>query len=504
MLSIGVIAVIISAVSAYATGGVGHLSGLLAWILVLLIAINFLGSVWLYRPIWCYLHGIPDTERSMDNRLRTLPAMAGVWIFSLTVTAMLGDVALTRGSLAVPTSLSTTAAFSTLVHCVVFAISLGFSAYLLVHNHLVTLRKYLWRQGRHLVLPRRRFALRLIFALVAVTLGPVAVAISDQWSHPTSHADGLGPLPTDIKIDSLSQFLHQSLHMDVLGSLLLSVMVAVLLARGLSRPVDILLDAMRRVDGGDLSTKAPVVSDDEFGVLTVRFNQMLEGLAERERIRRTFAYFVPESVAATLLAKEGAIEPQEREASVLFVDIEQFTRIAAALSPRAVVTLLNSYFDEIASIIHAHSGVITQFQGDAVLATFNLPTTDVDHAGHAVEAAMAIQQKVAETKFPGALRLRVRIGICSGRAVGGTVGGGERLGYTVHGDTVNLASRLEELNKQFGTRILLSARTAELLAGTLPLRDLGPVAVRGFDAPINVFEPLTSIERSRIVRSKGV
>jgi len=289
----------------------------------------------------------------------------------------------------------------------------------------------------------------------------------------------------------LRQYLHQTLQMDVLGALMLSGMVAVLVARGLSRPVDILLDAMRRVDDGDLATKAPVVSDDEFGMLTQRFNRMLDGLNERERLRRTFAYFVPESIAAALLADEGAIEPQEREASVLFADIERFTQIAAALGPREVMVLLNGYFAEVAKIIHRRSGVITQFQGDAVLASFNLPATDPDHARHAVEAALELQQRLAAATFHGGVQLRARVGIYTGLVVGGTVGGGERLGYTVHGDTVNLASRLEALNKELGTRILISARTAELLGGAVALRDLGPIAVRGFDKPLRLYEPIS-------------
>ena len=489
MLSAAVVAAALGAASAYLAGSAVLLPHMLAWIAVLLAGVNLAGTVLIYRPIRRHLMGQDANGEAFERRARALPALSGLWVFGLTAAAMIGDVAAAQGPRLVSANGAAGALPATLVHCFVFAAYLGLYSYLLALDHLISLRKFLWKRGRSLALPRRRFALRLVGVLLAVAVGPVLVALSDQWGHSIQHGGGEG---LTAEADILRQYLHQTLHMDVLGALLLSAAVAVLVARGLSRPVDILLDAMRRVDSGDVTTKAPVVTDDEFGMLTERFNRMLDGLSERERLRRTFAYFVPESVAAALIADEGAIAPQEREATVLFADIERFTEIAAALAPRDVMAMLNGYFGEIARIIHARTGVITQFQGDAVLASFNLPATDPHHARHAVEAALEIQRRIGEITFHGGIRLRTRIGISTGLVVGGTVGGGERLGYTVHGDTVNLAARLEALNKEIGSRILLSSRTAELLAGAVALRDHGLVAVRGFDAPMRVFEPSAS------------
>ena len=489
MLSAAAVAAALGAASAYATGGAALLPDLLIWIAALLVGVNFGGAIFIYWPVRRYLTGGEAANPALERRVRALPALSGLWVFGLTAAAMVGDAAAAQGSFGALTQGSRGMVAGTLVHCFVFAAYLGLYSYLLAVDHLISLRKILWKQGRALALPRRRFILRLTAALAAVAFGPVLIALSDQWGHPVSHGvdESLAA-----GAHQAAQLLHQTLHMDVLGALLLSAAVAVLVARGLSRPVDILLDAMRRVDSGDVTTKAPVVTDDEFGMLTERFNRMLDGLSERERLRRTFAYFVPESVAAALIADEGAIAPQEREATVLFADIERFTEIAAALAPRDVMAMLNGYFGEIARIIHARTGVITQFQGDAVLASFNLPAADPHHARHAVEAALEIQRRIGEITFHGGIRLRTRIGISTGLVVGGTVGGGARLGYTVHGDTVNLAARLEALNKEIGSRILLSARTAELLAGAMALRDHGLVAVRGFDAPMRVFEPSVS------------
>ena len=286
--------------------------------------------------------------------------------------------------------------------------------------------------------------------------------------------------------------LRQALDLDLLAAALFTVMLVILVTRSVARPVRLLLEAMQRVDRGDLASPAPIVSDDELGSLTARFNAMLEGLAQHERVRRTFGRFVPEEVATALLAEEGAIEPQERVATVLFTDIERFTQIASQLEPRQVLGMLNDYFASVAAIIHGHGGVITQFQGDAVLAVFNLPAPASDHARRALDAALQILQVVPRT----------RVGISTGRVVGGTVGGGERLGYTVHGDTVNLAARLEAMNKELGSRVLIDGRTAERLDGRVPLRDHGAVPVRGLPVPIRVFEPLVA-EAAAAARATG-
>lgn len=204
------------------------------------------------------------------------------------------------------------------------------------------------------------------------------------------------------------------------------------------------------------------------------------------------AWFIFRPVAGALLADAGAIVPQEREATVLYADIERFTSVAGALAPAEILRMLNAYFREVARIIHAHGGVVTQFQGDAVLAGFNLPAVVPDHARRALAAALEIRARLDALPLEGGLRLRMRIGVSTGRVIGGTVGGEEHVGYTLHGDTVNRAARLEELNKELGTRILIDGRTADLLVGAAALRDQGAATLRGLGAPVRVFEPLAA------------
>ena len=209
--------------------------------------------------------------------------------------------------------------------------------------------------------------------------------------------------------------------------------------------------------------------------------------AERDRATLTgiFGRFVPQAIVNAMLAGRGALEPVEREATVLFADMVGFTAMTGRAGPVRTVEILNAYFDEMTRIIGAHNGVVTQFQGDAVLATFNVPVEDTAHAQNAVAAARAMLACVAEREFARE-RIRIRIGINTGSLVAGNVGGGGRQSYTVHGDTVNLAARLEALCKEHGTPLLLSAATAKVLSAT-ELVSVGEIAVRGLAEPVTVY-----------------
>jgi class 3 adenylate cyclase len=485
MASAAAVAALLATAAGFAADHRALLPDLLIRVAVLLAGVNLAGALAIFAPIRRFLAGDSGYRDAAARRIGALPALSGLWIAGLAAAVMLGHSAVVYSSWDAFLRSPPRVLIGTLLHIGGFGAYLGLYAYFLTVDYSIRLRERLWRDGEPLAARPGKLVYRLVAALIAVALAPILVVLSDQWAQPAPE------MPMSMAARH-GAFMRQTLQMDLFAALLLAGVVIWLVARGLARPVHVLLGAMQRVDRGDLRTKAPVVSDDEFGLLTEQFNRMLAGLEERDRIRRTFARFVPESVAAGLLANEGAIASQEREATVLFADIESFTAIASGLAPREVVQMLNDYFAEVARIIHARSGVITQFQGDAVLASFNLPAADAQHARHAVEAALEVQARLADATFTRGIRLRARVGISTGPVVGGTVGGDERLGYTVHGDTVNLAARLEELNKDLGSRILLSPRTAQLLAGSVPLRDHGAVAVRGFAEPLRIFEPLVA------------
>jgi len=201
--------------------------------------------------------------------------------------------------------------------------------------------------------------------------------------------------------------------------------------------------------------------------------------------------FLPPEIAERVTSAEQRVEIGEgelREATVLFTDVEGFTTISERLTPVQLIALLNEYFAAVTEPLARHGGVINQFQGDAILATFNLPAAHPDHAANAVRAALEIQALLSRRTFGDGHALRSRIGINTGVMVGGIVGAGNRLGYTVHGDEVNLAARLEQLNKDHGTRIIVSERTRELAGpDTFAFRSLGETTVRGRSRPVGIY-----------------
>jgi class 3 adenylate cyclase len=213
--------------------------------------------------------------------------------------------------------------------------------------------------------------------------------------------------------------------------------------------------------------------------------RQLEAERDRTTLSGMFGRFVPQTIVDAMVAGRGALAPVEREATVLFADVAGFTGMTERAGAARTVEILNAYFDEVTRIIGAHNGIVTQFQGDAVLATFNVPVEDAGHARNGFEAARAILACVAEREFAGE-RIRVRIGINTGSLVAGNVGGGGRQSYTVHGDAVNLAARLEALCKEHGTSLLLSAATAKALPGA-KLVAVGNISVRGMSDPVAVY-----------------
>ncbi len=216
-------------------------------------------------------------------------------------------------------------------------------------------------------------------------------------------------------------------------------------------------------------------------------SSVIEGTAAEDLSR-----FVPSEVVEQVAVSETGMragDGETREATVMFIDIEGFTAFSEILTPEQLIDTLNEYFAVVAEPISKHGGVINQFQGDAILATFNLPKHLEDHAAHALNAAIDIQDLLVDKTFGNGIRFQARIGINTGVILGGLVGTGDRLGYTVHGDDVNLAARLESLNKEYGTYLACSKRTLEL-AGTnrYSFSEIGSVKVRGRQTAVTVYE----------------
>lgn len=280
-----------------------------------------------------------------------------------------------------------------------------------------------------------------------------------------------------------------------LAVLVVAVLAAFIAGRWLSRPVHLFARAALMAGAGKLDGVPRLKRSRirEFDDAAKAFNTMVEGLRERTLIRDTLGTFLSQEVAEELLKGKGELEPIEEKATVLLSDIEAFTLLTDTLGPRGIVEFLNDYFEAMGEIVERYGGVITQFQGDAVLAIFNVPIPDKEHAAHALSAAIEMVQATESREFAG-VRVHNRIGISTGQVYAGAVGSRGRRTYTVHGNTVNLASRIEALNKDYGTRILLSGKTAERCPD-IRLRQVAEVTIRGYSDTVTLHTPEVRVQR---------
>jgi len=301
----------------------------------------------------------------------------------------------------------------------------------------------------------------------------------------------LGPLAPELAaLGALERTL------GAVGGLVLAAAVAVafVLARGMTRPVAALGAAARRIGAGDLGASVSVRTGDELEELGAAFEQMVAGLRERDRIRRSFERHVSPAVAEEILRDPGlaAASGARREVTFLFVDVGGFSSLAESATPERVVALLNEYFDAVCAVVLDSGGTVNELRGDGILAFWGAPVETSDHAVRGCEAALRCRERLArldaEWVARGLAPRRFRIGLHSGEVVVGEIGTRERAKYGAVGDAVNLASRLEGANKSYGTSILVSEATRELAGERFATRELDRVRVVGREAPVRIFE----------------
>jgi class 3 adenylate cyclase len=262
------------------------------------------------------------------------------------------------------------------------------------------------------------------------------------------------------------------------------------ISRALTRPIARLDHGMARVADGDLGVRLPVTSDDEVGRALSGFNAMVDGLAERQYLRDTFGKYVSESVAEAILddqGRRGRVVDTLAEATLMFVDIEGFTSLSETLRPTDVASILNTYLGLVVPVIQRNGGVVNSFIGDGLFASFNLPLPLEHHAAAGLRAALEIQKLIRATSFASGTRVRVRVGLNTGPVIGLTIGTENRMSYTLLGDAVNVASRVEQLNKHFSSGILATESTVQQAGPGFPCVRLGETDVRGHRGDVVVY-----------------
>ncbi len=282
----------------------------------------------------------------------------------------------------------------------------------------------------------------------------------------------------------------------------LGIMVAAAVTLGLVRPVRRLLLGTAAVESGALDTVIPITSRDEIGRLTQSFNSMVGELRVKARIRDTFGKYVDPRIVAGLIDRPELTDAKgsRREMTIFFCDMKGFTAFSEGMTPAALVNVLNRYMTVMSEPVRRNNGIIDKYIGDGIMAFWGPPFTDAEeHPGLACLAALDQLAGLADfrAELPELTGLRrgfpeidIRIGIATGDVVVGSIGSEQTRNYTVIGDTVNLAARLEGANKTYGTRALIGEATKRFAADLVETREIDAVVVVGKTEPERIFELL--------------
>jgi len=276
----------------------------------------------------------------------------------------------------------------------------------------------------------------------------------------------------------------------VATGLVVALRLANYVSGSVSQPIRQLVASMQQVQAGNLAVRCPVVSNDELGEASEGFNQMVAGLREREEMRETFGKYVSPQVRDEILSGRARLEGGVRDVTILFADLRGFTTWVEDTDPADVVADLNAYFTEMDAAIRDHGGLVLQFIGDEIEAVFGAPLADDRHADQAVAAALAMQVRLdawnVTRRHDGKSELHHGIGIHSGNVVAGNIGSASRMSYSLVGDVVNVASRIQALNKELGTKVLISAVTCTRLTHKPQTQSYPSIRVKGRKAEVEV------------------
>jgi adenylate cyclase len=285
-------------------------------------------------------------------------------------------------------------------------------------------------------------------------------------------------------------------------AVLLGIIVAAAVTSGMVRPVRRLLAGTAAVEQGALDTLIPVTSTDEIGRLTEAFNTMIGELRVKEQIRETFGKYVDPRIVEGLIDRPELADPKgaRRRMTILFCDMKGFTSFSEGMTPTGLVTVMNRYLSVMSEPVLRNDGIIDKYIGDAVMAFWGPPfTEDAEQGRLACTAAIEMQAALPafQSELPdlmgvrrGLPKVNVRIGIATGEVVVGNIGSEHTRNYTVIGDTVNIASRLEGASKAYGTRILIGEATQALAGDAVETREIDSIVVVGKSEPERVFEVL--------------
>ncbi len=276
--------------------------------------------------------------------------------------------------------------------------------------------------------------------------------------------------------------------------ILVALLLVYFFAKTISEPIRALRDAAEKIKSGDYHTRLTPRSGDEVGALTQSFNEMAVGLEEREKLKGALGKFVNPEIAEKAMKGELKLGGERRTATIFFSDIRSFTAISEQLQPEEVVEFLNAYMTIMVKIIGDHNGIVDKFIGDAIMAVWGVPESKGNDALNAVNATIEMRRALLEfNKGRGSAKkpiIKIGCGLNTGAVLAGQIGSEDRLDYTVIGDAVNLASRVETLNKPFGTDILISQDTYNVVKNDFDCEAMQKIKVKGKSQPQQIYAVL--------------
>ncbi len=311
---------------------------------------------------------------------------------------------------------------------------------------------------------------------------------------------GLGVVSTVLEkraFAAVDLILRRNIYLTILV-LSIASLIGYFFARSLSSPIITLATATKEVEKGNFEVDVPVQSGDEVGELTKSFNAMTNGLKERERLKSAMGRFVNKEIAEQAAKGELRLGGERREAAVFFSDIRSFTAISEKLQPEEVVEFLNEYFTRMVRLVDHSKGNVDKFIGDAIMALWGVPISHGNDCENAIRCSLAMRKDLndfnVEREKVGKFPLKIGMGINYGPLLSGQIGSEDHISYTVIGDTVNLASRIEALNKPFGTDLLITEDAYQKTKGMFTVEPMKKITVKGKAEPLQIYAVIGAVD----------
>lgn len=297
----------------------------------------------------------------------------------------------------------------------------------------------------------------------------------------------------DLALQEVYNIQRRNIYITVIV-LNLAILIVYFFSKSLTTPITALLGATKEIEGGNFQVGIKPSTGDEIGMLTESFVEMGRGLEERERMKDAFGKFVNKEIAEQVLRGEIKLGGERKKATVFFSDIRSFTAISEKLEPEEVVEFLNQYMTRMVNCVNNTFGVVDKYIGDAIMAVWGAPVSHGNDTENAINGALMMRKELIEfNKGRGGDKkpvIKIGCGINTGPVLAGQIGSNERMEYTVIGDAVNLASRIESLNKPFGTDILISSDTYNEVKNVYNVEPMQRIKVKGKSEPQQIYAVL--------------